>query len=100
MPDNPGAQATFYEEPAWLAHLNPAQREAVTLPMDSHGAILAGAGTGKTRFCSGGIGKSGSKFKRSQVAETRRAKSGQSRRNTSGPAMYICFLFETLFGFF
>jgi Superfamily I DNA and RNA helicases len=48
MPDNPGAQATLYEEPVWLAHLNPAQREAVTLPMDSHGAILAGAGTGKT----------------------------------------------------
>ncbi|MDX5935549.1 ATP-dependent helicase [Acidithiobacillus thiooxidans] len=48
MPDNPGAQATLYEEPTWLSHLNPAQREAVTLPMDSHGAILAGAGTGKT----------------------------------------------------
>lgn len=31
-----------------LAGLNPAQREAVTLPLDSHGAILAGAGTGKT----------------------------------------------------
>lgn len=32
----------------WLDHLNPAQREAVTLPIDQHGAILAGAGTGKT----------------------------------------------------
>lgn len=31
-----------------LAGLNPAQIEAVTIPLDSHGAILAGAGTGKT----------------------------------------------------
>lgn len=33
----------------WLNQLNAEQREAVTLPLDQHGAILAGAGTGKTR---------------------------------------------------
>lgn len=32
-----------------LRELNDAQREAVTIPIDMHGAILAGAGTGKTR---------------------------------------------------
>lgn len=36
------------ETDTWLDHLNPAQRESVCLPMDRHGAILAGAGTGKT----------------------------------------------------
>ena len=35
--------------PELLAGLNSAQAEAVCLPLDTHGAILAGAGTGKTR---------------------------------------------------
>lgn len=33
----------------FLDILNPQQYEAVTLPLDVHGAIVAGAGTGKTR---------------------------------------------------
>lgn len=42
---------TSGEEPAsgLLDGLNPPQMEAVRMPMDTHGAILAGAGTGKTR---------------------------------------------------
>ncbi|MGK9451945.1 ATP-dependent helicase [Acidithiobacillus caldus] len=35
--------------PDYLDRLNPAQRAAVTTPLDRHGAIVAGAGTGKTR---------------------------------------------------
>lgn len=34
--------------PAWLSHLNDKQYEAVTLPLTQHGAIIAGAGSGKT----------------------------------------------------
>ncbi len=37
------------ELPDYLDRLNPAQRAAVTTPLDRHGAIVAGAGTGKTR---------------------------------------------------
>ncbi|NDE73666.1 MAG: hypothetical protein EB064_07105, partial [Betaproteobacteria bacterium] len=37
-----------HSEPPLLAHLNPEQRAAVTLPAE-HALILAGAGSGKTR---------------------------------------------------
>ncbi|EGQ64161.1 hypothetical protein GGI1_23826 [Acidithiobacillus sp. GGI-221] len=37
------------DAPDILDGLNSPQAEAVCLPLDTHGAILAGAGTGKTR---------------------------------------------------